>query len=111
MLVSDASDRRLPGSTRPSGSKGRRVAFSSDEPVRLPEHHARIRKAGPRGGASLSRSDLMFVGIDVSKDRLDVHVNPGGVAWSVANDDDGHRGLASRLAELKPTLVVTEATG
>jgi transposase len=53
----------------------------------------------------------MFVGIDVSKERLDVHVNPGGAAWSVANDDDGHRGLASRLAELKPTLVVMEATG
>jgi transposase len=53
----------------------------------------------------------MFVGIDVSKARLDVHVLPTGKAWSVANDDEGHRQLAKQLVELKPTLVVLEATG
>jgi transposase len=53
----------------------------------------------------------VFVGIDVSKTGLDVHVLPMGAAWSVANDDVGHRALAARLVELNPTLVVLEATG
>jgi transposase len=52
-----------------------------------------------------------FIGIDVSKDRLDVAVRPGGEAWTVANDDDGHRELCRRLTQLKPTLVLLEATG
>jgi transposase len=53
----------------------------------------------------------VFVGIDVSKARLDVHVLPSKAAWSVDNDDSGHRELAKKLVELNPTLVVLEATG
>lgn len=53
----------------------------------------------------------MFVGIDVSKERLDIHVIPSGAAWSVGNDQDGHRDLVKKLREVKPTLVVLEATG
>jgi transposase len=53
----------------------------------------------------------MFVGIDVSKQRLDVHVLPSDLAWSVANDESGHNELAKKLVGLKPTLVVVEATG
>lgn len=30
--------------------------------------------------------EAMFLGIDVSKDRLDVHVRPGGEAFSVSRD-------------------------
>lgn len=36
---------------------------------------------------------LTFVGIDVSKARLDVHVHPGGTAFSVPNDAAGYRKL------------------
>jgi len=53
----------------------------------------------------------MFVGIDVSKPRLDVHVRPSGESWSVANDTDGHNELVRKLAVISPTLVVVEATG
>lgn len=53
----------------------------------------------------------MFVGIDVSKTQLDVHVLPTGTAWSVANDEDGQRALVTQLAEVSPTLVVMEASG
>jgi len=53
----------------------------------------------------------MFVGIDVSKHRLDVHARPSGEEWSVTNDAKGHGELASKLASLSPTLVVLEATG
>ena len=53
----------------------------------------------------------MFVGIDVSKHRLDVHVRPSGEEWSVNNDAKGHEELVRKLASLAPALVVLEATG
>ena len=52
----------------------------------------------------------MFVGIDVAKDRLDVHLRPVA-KLSVSRDSEGIEALATRLMELKPTLVVLEATG
>jgi transposase len=54
---------------------------------------------------------MTFVGVDVSKDRLDVHVRPVGEQWSIDNDAKGHASLVERLASLKPTLIVLEATG
>lgn len=54
---------------------------------------------------------MVFVGIDVSKQRLDVHVRPSGEEWSVGNDTKGHADLVRKLGELSPTLVVLEATG
>jgi transposase len=53
----------------------------------------------------------MFIGIDVAKDRLDVHVRPVGEAFSVARDSEGGEELAKRLNIVTPTLVVLEATG
>jgi transposase len=53
----------------------------------------------------------MVVGIDVSKQRLDCFVLPGKQAWSCANSDEALVGLVERLRELKPDLVVLEATG
>ena len=53
----------------------------------------------------------MFVGIDVAKDRLDVHVRPAGESFAVARDGGGVEELAKRLAAMTPTLVVLEATG
>src|SRR4029079_11424163 len=57
------------------------------------------------------KMDAIVVGIDVSKDRLDVHVVPSGEAFFEANDAAGLEKLAGRLAELSPALVVLEATG
>ena len=53
----------------------------------------------------------MFVGIDVAKDRLDVHVRPVGESFVVARDDEGIEALAKRLNTMAPALVVLEATG
>src|SRR6516164_6885508 len=52
-----------------------------------------------------------FVGIDVSKARLDVATRPGGAAFRVANDPAGLAELVGRLGPLSPALVVVEATG
>jgi transposase len=52
-----------------------------------------------------------FVGIDVSKDALDVHLLPEGRQWRVANDQAGCAQLVERLKALGETvLVVMEAT-
>jgi len=51
-----------------------------------------------------------YVGVDVSKARLDVAVH-GGAAWSVTHDPQGIVGLVTRLHALAPALVVCEATG
>ena len=55
--------------------------------------------------------ERIFVGLDVSKDRLDVHVRPTGERFAVTYDDAGLAALLSRLSPLQPTLVVLEATG
>jgi transposase len=52
-----------------------------------------------------------IVGIDVSKDRLDVCVRPTGEALVFSRDEAGVEALQARLAELSPKLVAVEATG
>jgi hypothetical protein len=53
----------------------------------------------------------VIVGIDVSKDRLDVHVRPGGEAFFVKRDGDGIAALVERLRPLDPATLAVEATG
>lgn len=53
----------------------------------------------------------VFVGIDVSKDRLDVALRPSGDRWAVANEEPGLATLVERVRGLSPTLIVLEATG
>jgi transposase len=53
----------------------------------------------------------VFVGIDVSKDRLDIAHAPEPAAWSVANDSAGISELVQRLQQLQPALVLMESTG
>ena len=55
--------------------------------------------------------ETMFVGIDVSKDRLDVHVRPSAEAFAVARDGKGLKELVERLSGLSPRLIAVEATG
>jgi len=52
-----------------------------------------------------------FIGIDISKDRLDVHVVPSGWTFTARRDDKGLEQLVGDLRQLAPTLVVLEATG
>jgi transposase len=53
----------------------------------------------------------VFVGVDVSKARLDVALTNSDKSWSVTNASDGIAQLVERLRELGPALVVMEATG
>ena len=53
----------------------------------------------------------IFIGIDVSKGQLDVAQVPLAPAWTAANDSEGIGELVKRLRNLKPALIVLEATG
>lgn len=55
--------------------------------------------------------DAHFVGIDVSKDRLDIHVCPSGQAFSIVRDAEGLQELVARLRRIEPALIAVEATG
>jgi transposase len=55
--------------------------------------------------------EMVCVGIDVSKDRLDVHVLPEAIAFAVARDGKGLAELIERLRPLGPHVVAVEATG
>jgi len=51
------------------------------------------------------------VGIDVSKNTLDMAVHETGETWSSNNDSSGCAVLAAQLKQLKATSIVLEATG
>jgi transposase len=53
----------------------------------------------------------MFVGVDVSKAKLDVAFRPDGETLQVDNDESGIAECVRRLRDLRPQLVVVEATG
>lgn len=55
--------------------------------------------------------DKFIVGIDVSKDRLDIAVRPSGEAFVVERNAAGLDELVKRLKPLAPHLVALEATG
>lgn len=53
----------------------------------------------------------VYVGVDVSKERLDVAVRPSGECFAEANDKRAVSRLVKRLTALDCTRVVVEATG
>jgi transposase len=56
-------------------------------------------------------SSGIFVGIDVSKDYLDLAVRPSGDHFREKHSQRGIDRLVGRMQEIKPKLIVLEATG
>ena len=63
------------------------------------------------GGKAGRMQDQRYVGIDVSKGQLDVAVGSEGELWQVGNDESGHVELLRKLSQVKPALIVLEASG
>jgi transposase len=59
----------------------------------------------------MKKRPARFVGIDVSKEHLDIAWRPEHTRRRVANDPAGIAELLSQLRQLKPVLIVLEATG
>lgn len=52
-----------------------------------------------------------FVGIDVAKHRLDIHLRLSGERFAIDDGKESVAALIERLAALTPALIVLEATG
>ena len=57
------------------------------------------------------KSNAPFVGIDVSKEKLDVATSSGRENWSTANSQEGIIRLVGQLQGMEPALIVLEASG
>lgn len=59
----------------------------------------------------MTEAHTLFVGIDVSKARLDIAVRPGQRYWHCPNTLEGIAALIQPLRELAPMRIVLEASG
>ena len=59
----------------------------------------------------MKEANQTYVGIDTSKDTLDVALRPSDRTWQVSYTEDGIRELVGEVGPLQPELVVMEATG
>ena len=59
----------------------------------------------------MKEANQTYVGIDISKDTLDVALRPSDRTWQVSYTEDGIRKLVGEVGPLQPELVVMEATG
>jgi transposase len=66
--------------------------------------------AHTRAGVQVMKAGV-FAGIDVAQAWVDVAVRGPALSWRAANDPRGISEVAERLRELRPELVVVEATG
>lgn len=53
----------------------------------------------------------VFVGIDIAKEHLDVGLLPEHQSLRLPHSDQGLKDLIARLVQIRPTLIVVEATG
>lgn len=79
-------------------------ASCKDEPTRD------SRYVSDLGGMAMSMVKI-WVGIDVAKDSLEVHIRPTDQAFAVPNTPEGVDALIEVLAPIRPELIVLEATG
>ena len=96
---------RLPRAHKPTTELGAAPIFA------VPNPDSRLGLSPYSQGRVMDESSSVFVGIDVSKDRLDVHLRPTGQAFCVSRDAKGLDDLISRLSDRPVALVVLEATG
>ena len=80
----------------------------SQRPERTPGDQAPETRQGLRkDGINVARN----VGVDISKDTLDVAIHPEGKGFRIANTPQGHRALIKRLEGFEIAQIVFEATG
>src|SRR2546427_10091990 len=83
-------------SKRRSRVGARTIAWAS-EPV--------SDKEGPRRDKGDRMTTECFVGIDVSKDKVDIAVRPTNEEWQAPLTPDGIAQVVSRIREIAPRLV------
>jgi transposase len=76
----------------------------------IPNSCAGLKSASRKAGNRKRMSETIFVGIDVSKDRLDIAAS-NGEQWSCSNREGDFAQLIERLQSWSVKLIVLEASG
>ena len=82
--------------------------------IRKPEQLPEFASSYQQEGAMMNDSELLYVGVDVGKNTLDVALGAHGTVERYENDSTGHDLICQRLAGItdRPVgLIVMEATG
>src|SRR5436190_10752125 len=110
-----AASARLAGAVadgRPSHPRAVKPVPQRGAPSAGPSNpNSRVGRSRSPVAQGWDHMDTTVVGIDVSKDRLDVHVRPAGTALSYSRDAAGIEALIGALAPVVPQIVAVEATG
>jgi transposase len=113
------------GNLTVSGAAGSLLGFGAPEPVdkcRPPSAKSSKNPNSQQGRMTIPHLQARgtmeepatadcFVGIDISKQQLDVHILPSGHTFSVTRDAAGLDQLVATLRPCAPQLIVLEATG
>src|SRR5215813_2541352 len=102
-------EKMVGGSPRSPWSRKAVRQHGAPPTVRTVNPHSRSGLRSPHSQGRVM--DHLFVGLDVAKDRLDVHLRPRGETFSVAHDEPGVTALVDCLRTRMPTLITLEATG
>ena len=102
---------KVEASPRPPGARKPETELGAVSTTAVPHPDSRSGPSPHLQGRVMDEQRTVFVGIDVSKDRLDVHLRPSGEAFCVPREGKGMDDLVIRLQGLSVALVVLEATG
>jgi len=106
----DAVAKQDPSRPRSISPNSRQSRRRRKKLSRTPSSHSQDREQNVPESVHAAEPSI-FVGIDVSKEKLDVCVLPGGEFRTFANDAAGRLKLAAFGQSLGPALLVLEATG
>jgi len=59
----------------------------------------------------MTEATPIYVGVDISQERLDIATTVKDKIWSVGYDDEGLKKVRAHLRRLKPERIILEATG
>src|SRR5262249_15830790 len=76
-----------------------------------PGRNAQGGRGSAKGEEEQMDKPAVWVGVDVSKEQLEVALRPSGEHFSLPNDERALRTLVKRLLPLKCARIVVEATG
>lgn len=95
----------LPRARKPATEQGAALTAT------VPNADSRSGPSPHLQGRVMDEQPTVFVGIDVSKDHLDVHLRFSDEAFHVPRDAKGLEALARRFGSLPIALIVLDATG
>src|SRR5205823_10578464 len=103
-----AADRSLPGSQHTGQKLDRRRSLETSPNSRLSRRGAKRRTSSHRQERDISMdgANQAWIGIDVAKATLDLHILPAGQAQHLPNTDAGHGQLRKLLPPPSTCLIV-----